>query len=277
MPLKTLVLRSKTIDPFFGAIRSWVACALRSQDGHLPRQAPNLAPCPKTNITRFLAHYFGASALVLSLIFLSACTAELGISDDESPFNAGSGNGSGSGNDNGNSGTGSVAGLSNLACDTFIWCSNWESNNETPQLPSSGETTIQDGLYRLEEGTANSIAIAFSGDRFSRILPNNLNLHGTFRISGDSLFFTNESRCDEEGDFDLPSPFESSAQKFRVNGNQLYFFDDVCEFDECGPLWRFVKVEELCSENQDFSCTNGNCVCDFEVNSGFQNVPSCSE
>lgn len=227
------------------------------------------------------------SSLSFLCVFLAACAAELSGGDEGSSVNSnnsgnnsGSNNGSDTGTNTGDNGTntpGTVAGVTNLMCDTFIWCSNWNPNSETPSLPPSGETTIPNGLYRLEAGSTSPIAIAFNGDKFSRILPNHLNLHGTFRISGDQLFFTNEVRCDEDGDFDVPNPFESSAQKFRVSGNELYFFDDVCAFDDCGPLWRFVRVEDLCTESGSFGCSGGNCVCDMEVNRDFQAVRECSE
>ena len=71
----TPMLRPKTIDPFFGAFRSLVALALRCQNSHLPRQASNLAPCPKTKITRTSEHYFGVRAL--DALYAMLCMAML--------------------------------------------------------------------------------------------------------------------------------------------------------------------------------------------------------
>ena len=73
MKLCSLVPRSINSKPIFGAFRLWVAKALRWQNGHWLRPAPNLAPCPNSKITRTLAHNLMFTAPLCILLFSASC------------------------------------------------------------------------------------------------------------------------------------------------------------------------------------------------------------
>ena len=155
------------------------------------------------------------------------------------------------------------SGTDALQCGSYSWCTTYSATSDEPTSPAQlTGGRIDDGVYRLEEGTFGNDAIVFQGDR-ALILESSRNVLGTWSSSADGVLQIQLSEtC---GPSRPPEPTDSPDRTFNyaVRGADLFLQSLGCmsSSGQLCPPRRYTRVTDLCETSDFFYCTVSNCGC----------------
>ena len=203
-------------------------------------------------------------SLLLCCFAVLGCTASLG-SFDEPVSDTGSETTNTPGNTPGNTPAepDDVVELSaDLTCDSLSFCTNYKINFENVEMPSRLGGVIEDGVYRVIEGTNVFYGLIIQESRFSYLWPDLTVTHGDIETQGDEILLSSHTFCGRNDSSDpFPGLEETTRHTYAVDGRDLFLRGPCGPPNGCPGATVFRKVDSLCENLSGYDCPDGGCAC----------------
>lgn len=148
-----------------------------------------------------------------------------------------------------------------LECTSISLCSTYDADPSAPPFPKAPGGTLEDGIYRAQQGSSEPFGLVIAGDRYALIFEGLTASYGDLSVSGVTMTQTQTAACSSNGVVEIePQSFDFA---FWTDGDELFTYSgcDSLNPDVCGSGTRYVRVESLCDDLESLSCEAGGCEC----------------